>query len=147
MASAKQMELEKFPQRSSEDFVNYSSTGFVEISTEKHRKIELPVEVSETGKYIINFRYSNGSGPWNTDNKAAIRMEGRTICFLNPYATFLKFLGRPSSTESLIKNKFSELSRSKSGVQYPAHLERNKLQNMLQVFPVHRRVKPNKNFK
>ena len=40
---------------------------------EKNRKLELPVEVSQAGTYLIDFRYSNGSGPVNTDNKAAIR--------------------------------------------------------------------------
>ncbi len=67
------LELESFTRRSSEGFVNYSGSGFIEISNEQDQKIELPVEVSEAGKYIVDFRYSNGSGPWNTDNKAAIR--------------------------------------------------------------------------
>lgn len=31
------------------------------------------VSVDEDGKYLVDFRYSNGSGPWNTDNKCAIR--------------------------------------------------------------------------
>jgi len=72
-SETQQLELEKFTQRSSEDFVNFSGSGFVEISTEQHRNIDIPVEVTETGKYIVDFRYSNGSGPWNTNNKAAIR--------------------------------------------------------------------------
>jgi hypothetical protein len=29
--------------------------------------------VDETGDYAIDFRYSNGSGPVNTDNKCALR--------------------------------------------------------------------------
>jgi hypothetical protein len=29
--------------------------------------------VDADGLYLIDFRYSNGSGPWNTDNKCAIR--------------------------------------------------------------------------
>lgn len=70
---AKQLEMEKFASKSSEDYVNYSGNGFVEISTEKNRELSIPVKVSEAGKYIVDFRYSNGSGPWNTDNKCAIR--------------------------------------------------------------------------
>ena len=71
--NAQQLEMEKFASKSSEDYVNYSGNGFVEISTGKNREISVPVEVSEAGKYIVDFRYSNGSGPWNTDNKCAIR--------------------------------------------------------------------------
>ena len=71
--NAQQLQMEKFAAKSSEDYVNYSGNGFVEISTEKNREISIPVEVSEAGKYLVDFRYSNGSGPWNTDNKCAIR--------------------------------------------------------------------------
>lgn len=45
----------------------------MEISTEKNQRIELPVEVEATGTYRIDVRYANGSGPWNTDNKCALR--------------------------------------------------------------------------
>lgn len=67
------IELENYAPRSSEDFVNFSGKGFVQISTEKNREIKLPVFVPEEGDYLLDFRYSNGSGPWNTDNKAGIR--------------------------------------------------------------------------
>lgn len=67
------IELENIAQKSSDDYVNYSGNGFIELSTENHREVEVPVNVSEAGKYLIDFRYSNGSGPWNTDNKCAIR--------------------------------------------------------------------------
>ncbi|MDX1761795.1 MAG: hypothetical protein R3218_06540, partial [Christiangramia sp.] len=67
------LELENIAQKSSDDYVNYSGNGFIELSTENHREIEIPVNISEAGKYLIDFRYSNGSGPWNTDNKCAIR--------------------------------------------------------------------------
>ncbi|MCG9970602.1 MGH1-like glycoside hydrolase domain-containing protein [Christiangramia crocea] len=67
------VELENIAKRSSENYVNYSGNGFVELSTGTHREIEIPVTVEQTGKYLLDFRYSNGSGPWNTDNKCAIR--------------------------------------------------------------------------
>ena len=35
--------------------------------------IPIDVTVTDAGNYLIDFRYSNGSGPWNTDNKCAIR--------------------------------------------------------------------------
>lgn len=72
-SEAKQLEMETFTEASSEDLVNYSGNGYVEISTEKNREIKIPVQVDKAGKYLVDFRYSNGSGPWNTDNKAAIR--------------------------------------------------------------------------
>ena len=65
--------MENFAPKSSEVYVNFSGKGFVEVSTEKNRKIEIPVNVENAGKYLVDFRYSNGSGPWNTDNKAGIR--------------------------------------------------------------------------
>lgn len=70
---AKQLELENFTIKSDKDFVNFSGNGFVEISTTKNKLIEMPVMVNKKGKYLVDFRYSNGSGAWNTDNKAAIR--------------------------------------------------------------------------
>ncbi|MFV8838277.1 alpha-L-rhamnosidase-related protein [Salinimicrobium soli] len=72
-SAAKQLEMESFTGKSSEDFVNHSGSGFIEISTEKNREVSLPVTIEKAGKYLVDFRYSNGSGPWNTDNKAAIR--------------------------------------------------------------------------
>ena len=33
----------------------------------------MPVTVPKAGKYLIDLRYSNGTGPWNTDNNCAIR--------------------------------------------------------------------------
>ena len=39
----------------------------------RSQNIKIPFEVDEEGTYKITFRYSNGSGPWNTDNKCAIR--------------------------------------------------------------------------
>ena len=72
-SAAKQLEMENFAPKSSEDYVNFSGQGFVEVSTEKNREIIMPVTVEKEGKYLVDFRYSNGSGPWNTDNKAGIR--------------------------------------------------------------------------
>jgi len=67
------VELENITEKSSENYVNYSGRGFIELSNKNNRDIDVPVKVGESGKYLIHFRYSNGSGPWNTDNKCAIR--------------------------------------------------------------------------
>lgn len=46
---------------------------FVEISTTKNTKLTFTVDIKETGKYFIDVKYANGSGPINTENKCAIR--------------------------------------------------------------------------
>ena len=70
---AEKLEMENFAPKSNNNYVNYSGKGFVAVSNNDNKDIEIPVEVDKAGKYIIEFRYSNGSGPWNTDNKCAIR--------------------------------------------------------------------------
>ncbi|MCB0585423.1 MAG: hypothetical protein KDD06_08880 [Phaeodactylibacter sp.] len=67
------IEVEQFTGASGLPYTNYSGRGFVEISNEKNRSIEMLIDMEEAGDYLIDFRYSNGSGPWNTDNKCAIR--------------------------------------------------------------------------
>lgn len=67
------IEAEDFVTQSDLNFVNYSGKGFVEVSTDKNTKLSLPIVVEEAGEYFIDIKYSNGSGPWNTDNKCAIR--------------------------------------------------------------------------
>jgi hypothetical protein len=67
------IEAEQFTGSSPLTFTQYSGSGFVELSTETNQEITIPVTVEKDGIYMIDFRYSNGSGPWNTDNKCAIR--------------------------------------------------------------------------
>jgi hypothetical protein len=67
------IEPEDFITKSDLNYVNYSGKGFVEVSTEKNTKVSLPIVVDESGEYFVDIKYSNGSGPWNTDNKCAIR--------------------------------------------------------------------------
>lgn len=54
-------------------YVNYKGEGFIEISNELNRSVEIVFPTEEAGDYLLDFRYSNGSGPWNTDNKCALR--------------------------------------------------------------------------
>lgn len=59
----------------------YSGDGFAEID-HKTEKFEVPVNLPEDGTYFIQFRYANGNGPVNTENKCAIRtlnVDGKTI--------------------------------------------------------------------
>lgn len=66
-------EMEDFLQPAGYPYKGYSGKGFVETSTTVNAKISFPVTVNETGEYLIDFRYANGNGPVNTDNKCAVR--------------------------------------------------------------------------
>jgi hypothetical protein len=68
-----QIEAEKFATKSSLSYSGYSGTGFVNISTTENRGLNLPVNVNVSGDYVLVFRYANGNGPINTENKCAIR--------------------------------------------------------------------------
>ncbi len=72
-AALRQVEAEDFATASKLPYVNYSGKGFVELSNTQNRTIELTVQADMPGDYLIDFRYSNGSGPWNTENKCALR--------------------------------------------------------------------------
>ncbi|HNG90557.1 MAG TPA: hypothetical protein PK858_10140, partial [Saprospiraceae bacterium] len=67
------IEIEDAAPASTLPYTNYSGKGFVEISLEKNRSLSLSVQVETAGEYLLDLRYANGSGPWNTDNKCAIR--------------------------------------------------------------------------
>jgi hypothetical protein len=54
----------------------YTGEGFTEINRQKNREVAIPITVKQPGRYAIDFRYSNGNGPVNTENKCAIRNLG-----------------------------------------------------------------------
>ncbi len=66
-------EAEKFATNSKLPYAGYQGNGFVVLSKQENKDLALPVRVPVAGRYLVDFRYSNGSGPINTDNKAAIR--------------------------------------------------------------------------
>lgn len=66
-------ETEKFASPSELPYAGFRGEGFVALSKEQNRRLQLPVKVPQAGSYLLAFRYSNGSGAVNTDNKAAIR--------------------------------------------------------------------------
>ncbi len=66
-------ELEKSAPKASLPYRDYSGSSFVEISKKRNSSIKVDVVVPEAGTYAIDFRYANGNGPINTENKAAIR--------------------------------------------------------------------------
>ncbi|MHA4808625.1 TIM-barrel domain-containing protein [Flavitalea flava] len=65
--------LEESLETSSVVCKGYTGSGFAEISTKRNTRMTIPVVMAKPGKYWIDFRYSNGNGPTNTENKCAIR--------------------------------------------------------------------------
>ncbi len=53
--------------------IENTPAGMIELSKSKNLEINWSINIKEAGDYIIYFEYSNGSGPWNTDNKCANR--------------------------------------------------------------------------
>lgn len=66
-------EIENTVGKSSLSYKGYSAKGFVEISRSKNTALSIPVNIAEDGVYALDFRYANGNGPVNTENKCAIR--------------------------------------------------------------------------
>lgn len=67
------LEMEDILPSSDRPYSSYSGEGFAEISLVRNRAFVIPITVKSSGEYRIDFRYSNGSGPWNTDNNCAMR--------------------------------------------------------------------------
>lgn len=51
----------------------FTGAGYVRLTREANTAVEVPVTLRCAGRYAIDARYANGSGPINTDAKAAIR--------------------------------------------------------------------------
>ncbi|MDO9152856.1 MAG: hypothetical protein Q7U47_03970 [Paludibacter sp.] len=66
-------EVENYAPKSTLNYRNYQGDGFVEISKTQNRIVTIPMNINKSGIYSVNFRYSNGNGPVNTENKCAIR--------------------------------------------------------------------------
>ncbi|MEM8907130.1 MAG: glycogen debranching protein, partial [Bacteroidota bacterium] len=58
---------------SSLPYTNYSGQGFVELTLNKNTALTITCTVEKAGNYLLDFKYANGSGRWNTNNKCAIR--------------------------------------------------------------------------
>lgn len=66
-------QAEDFASKSDSSFKGFTGKGFVETSTTLNRNLSFNINVAKEGSYRINFRYANGNGPTNTENKCAIR--------------------------------------------------------------------------
>ncbi|MFP5438954.1 MAG: MGH1-like glycoside hydrolase domain-containing protein [Bacteroidia bacterium] len=71
--SERKVQIEDATGKSAKPYINFEGTGFSELSKTSNREVTLKVTVAAAGNYHVDFRYSNGNGPWNTDNKCAIR--------------------------------------------------------------------------
>jgi hypothetical protein len=80
-------QAEQFATKSDSSFKGFTGDGFVEISTTLNRQFSFNINIENDGLYAIDFRYSNGNGPTNTENKCALRTlnvddkESSTIVF------------------------------------------------------------------
>ncbi|MFV8326192.1 hypothetical protein [Flavobacterium sp. ZS1P14] len=72
-AAEQKIEMENFAEKSNKPYINFTGNGFVDVSKNRNQKLMVKVTVAESGLYQVDFSYSNGNGPWNTDNKCAIR--------------------------------------------------------------------------
>jgi len=54
-------------------YKGFSGEGFVEVNNTVNTRLNIPVTIQRAGWYAIDFRYANGNGPTNTENKCAIR--------------------------------------------------------------------------
>ncbi|NML65075.1 glycogen debranching protein [Hymenobacter sp. RP-2-7] len=68
-----QVQLETLAPPAAYPYQGFTGAGFVEISTTKNPRLSLPVTVPAAGRYALDFRYANGNGPTNTNNKCALR--------------------------------------------------------------------------
>lgn len=67
------VELEDRMPKSELEYKGYTGDGFVEMDTSTTIRFTVNMDANEEGRYFLDFRYSNGYGPVNTDNKCAIR--------------------------------------------------------------------------
>ncbi len=67
------IEAEAFAETSPLPYTNFSGTGFVALTLDKNKEVVFSVTVEKAGDHFLDFKYANGSGRWNTDNKCAIR--------------------------------------------------------------------------
>ena len=55
------------------EHAGFTGEGYVRLTREANQSVRIPVRVACGGTYAVEPRYANGSGPINTDAKAAIR--------------------------------------------------------------------------
>jgi hypothetical protein len=81
------METEDYNLPSKDRIPGFRGNGYVEFSKKNNARLKFSVSRPEAGEWFLSFRYANGSGPVNTDNKCGIR----TLFVNNQYASSLVF--------------------------------------------------------
>jgi len=66
-------EVEKASPKANFPYQGFSGKGFIEISRTNNRILTVEIDAHNDGVYSIDWRYANGNGPTNTENKCAIR--------------------------------------------------------------------------
>jgi len=66
-------EAEEFAPAAALAYKGFEGRGFVEISKTRNTTLSFKVKIPAQGRYRVQFRYANGNGPINTENKCAIR--------------------------------------------------------------------------
>jgi len=64
------------------EHTGFSGAGYLTLTEERNTSVAIPVHVPRAGVYAIDARYANGSGPINTEDKAAVRtllVDGRRL--------------------------------------------------------------------
>ena len=68
-----EVQLETLARAANYPYQGFTGRGFVEVSTTQNLRLSLPLTVPTAGLYALDFRYANGNGPTNTNNKCALR--------------------------------------------------------------------------
>ena len=54
-------------------YEGYTGDGYIPLTIQKNLNVSFTGTIEKSGYYSLDFRYANGNGPINTDNKCAIR--------------------------------------------------------------------------
>ncbi len=64
---------EDFAVKSDRTCKGFTGQGFIEISKTVNNIVSFKIKIVADGLYTIDYRYANGNGPVNTENKCAVR--------------------------------------------------------------------------
>jgi hypothetical protein len=78
-------EVEAVAEKASYPYKGFSGNGFSETSKTVNAKIDFAINIKESGMYAVDFKYANGNGPTNTENKCAIRSFKENDKFLGTF--------------------------------------------------------------
>lgn len=67
------LQAENVAEKAKQLYKGFSGDGFIEISKTTNKVVLFNFKANADGLYSVDFRYANGNGPVNTENKCAIR--------------------------------------------------------------------------